>query len=73
MYKNFGKLFYKIWLESFLSYIFIIVLLFASRKMELNIALNVFCDNIFQLSLVYKWQDAILSLIIEVYMYIIYF
>lgn len=66
-YKDFGKLFYKDWLENFLNYISIIVSLFTPSITELNVAPNFFYSNIFQLSQVYKWQEAIFSLAIEVH------
>lgn len=47
IYKDFRKLFYKIWLESFLNYTFIIVVsLFSLNIAEVNLTLNTFYSNI---------------------------
>lgn len=70
-YKDFGKLFYEVWLENFLDYTSIMVSLFTPSMAELNIALNSFYDNIFQLSQVYEWQKTVFPLAIKVHTHII--
>ena len=71
IYKDFGKLFYKVWSESFYNYTSIMVSLFAPSTAELNIALNTFYANILQLFQVYEWQEAVLPLTIKVHTHII--
>lgn len=70
-YKDFEKLFYEVWSESFHNYTSIMVSLFVPSTAELNVALNTFYANILQLSQVYEWQEAVLPFAIEVHTHII--
>ena len=47
------------------------IFFFFSGMIELNIALNIFYNSIFQLYQVYKWQETVFPLVIKVHMYII--
>ena len=69
-YEDYGKSFDKVWSESFLNYIAIMVSLFAPITAELKAALITYYDNILQLAQVYEWQEAVLPLAIEVHTYI---
>ena len=54
-YKDFRKLFYEVWSESFYNYTLIIVLFFSlANTAKFNMTLNLFYTNIFQLSQVYE-------------------
>lgn len=50
IFKDFGKLFYKVWLKSFHNNITIMISLFILNTVELNVALNTFYSNILQFS-----------------------
>jgi hypothetical protein len=69
-YKDFGKSFHEVWSESFLNYTSIMVSLFGKTAPDLHAALSAFHNDIYQLSRVYEWQDALLPMTIEVHTYI---
>ncbi len=70
-YKNVGKSFYKMWANTFHNYTTILVLLFGKEAPDLYFTLAKFYSNIYKLSIIYKWQDAVLSMAIETHTFIV--
>jgi hypothetical protein len=70
-YKNFESSFHEIWFEFFLNYISIMISRFEKEISNLYIVLTTFHNDVYQLSRVYEWQNALLSMIIEMHIYII--
>jgi hypothetical protein len=69
-YKDFEKSFHEVWSESFLNYTSIMISLFGKTALDLHATLSAFHNDIYQLSRVYEWQDALLSMTIEIHTYI---
>lgn len=70
-YKDFGKSFYEIWADAFYNYTTILVSLFGKEAPDLHAALADFYSSIYELSTVYKWQEAVLPMAIEVHAFIV--
>lgn len=70
LYKDFGKTI-KIWSESFRNYSMILISLFGLATPDLFAALTLFQGKIFQLSKVYKWQEVVFPMVIEVHTHIL--
>lgn len=71
MYKDFGKSFYKAWLEAFYNYTIVLMLLFGKEVPHLHITLAEFYRSIYKLSIVYEWQEAVLLIAIKAHIYIV--
>ncbi len=70
-YKDFDKSFYKVWADAFHNYITILVSFFGREVPDLHSALVEFYTNIFELSTVYEWQEAVLRIAIEAHTFIV--
>ncbi len=70
-YKNFGKSFYKVWADAFHNYTTILVFLFSKEVPDLYSVLVEFYTNIYKLSTVYEWQEAVLPMAIEAHTFIV--
>ncbi len=70
-YKDFGKSFYEVWADVFHNYTTILVSLFGREVPDLHSALVKFYTNIYELSKVYEWQEAVLLMAIEAYTFIV--
>ena len=70
-YKDFGKSFHKVWSEVFHKYITIFVSLFGEEAPDLHTTFAEFYSNIYELSTVYEWQDAVLPMSIEAHSYLL--
>ena len=70
-YKDFGKSFYEVWADVFYHYTTILVFLFSREVPDLHSALAKFYTNIYELSTVYEWQEAVLPMVIEAYPFIV--
>ncbi len=70
-YKDFGKFFHKVWSEVFRNYTTILVFLLGKEAPDLHTALAEFYSNIYELSTVYKWQEAVPPMAIEAHLYIV--
>lgn len=70
-YIDFGKSFHEVWSEAFINYTAMLVSLFGKKAPSLYPVLTQFYGNILQFSKVYKWQEALLPMAIEVHMHII--
>ena len=70
-YKNFGKSFYKMWANAFHNYTTILVLLFGKEASDLHSAYAEFYSNVYKLSTIYKWQDAVLPIPLEAHTFIV--
>ena len=64
-YKDFGKSFYEVWSEAFITYTSIIVFLFGATAPDLHSIITIFSTKILQLAKVYEWQEAVLPLAID--------
>ncbi len=69
--KDFGKSFYEAWADAFHNYTTILVSLFVREVPDLHSALAEFYTNIYKLSQVYEWQEAVLPMAIEAHIFII--
>ena len=70
-YKDFGKFFYEVWADAFHNYTTILVLLFGREVPDLHSALAQFYTNIYKLSTLYEWQEAVLPMAIEANTFIV--
>ncbi len=70
-YKDFGKSFYEVWADVFHNYTTILVSLFGREVPDLHSALAEFYTNIYKLSKVYEWQEAVLLMAIEAHTFIV--
>ena len=70
-YKDFGKSFYDVWADAFHNYTTIRVSLFRKKTPDLYTALAEFYINVYKLSTVYEWQDAVLPMAIKANTYIV--
>ncbi len=70
-YKDFSKSFYEVWADAFHNYTTILVSLFGREVPDLHSALAEFYNNIYELSKVYEWQEAVLPMAIEAHTFII--
>lgn len=70
-YKDFGKSFYKVWTGAFHNYMTIFISLFEKEAPDLHAALAKFYSYIYELSKVYKWQEAVFPKAIEAHTFII--
>ena len=70
-YKDFGKSFHEVWSEVFRNYTTILVFLLGKEAPDLHTALAEFHSNIYELSTVYKWQEAVPPMAIEAHLYIV--
>lgn len=70
-YKDFGKSFYKVWADPFHNYTTIFIFLFGKKASDLYAALAKFYNYIYELSTVYKWQEAVLPMTIETHTFIV--
>ena len=64
-YKDFGKSFYDVWADAFHNYTTILVSLFSKEAPDLHTILAKFYNNVYELSTVYEWHDAVLPMAIE--------
>lgn len=71
IYKNFGKTFYNVWADAFHNYTTILVSLFGKKVPDFHTALANFYHKVYELSTVYKWQDAVVPMAIEAYTFIV--
>ncbi len=70
-YKDFGKSFYEVWADAFHNYTTILVSVFGREVLDFHSALAEFYTNIYELSTVYKWQEAVLPMAIEAHTFIV--
>ncbi len=70
-YKDFGKSPYKVWADAFHNYTAILISLFGSEVPDLHSVLAEFYTNIYELSTVYEWQEAVLPMAIEAHTFIV--
>ncbi len=70
-YKDFENSFHEVWSEAFNTYTTILVSLFGKEAPDLHTALAEFYSNIYELSTVYEWQNAVLPIAIEAHSYIV--
>ncbi len=70
-YKDFGKSIHEVWSEAFHNYTTILVSLFEKEAPDLHNTLAELHSNIYELSTVYEWQDAVLLMAIEAHSYIV--
>ncbi len=70
-YIDFGKSFYEVWPDAFYNYTTIPVSLFCREVLDLHSALPEFYTNIFELSTVYEWQEAVLPMASEAHTFIV--
>lgn len=70
-YKDYGNNFYKVWSEAFINYTSMIISLFGATVLHLQAAFTQFYGLVFQLSKVYNWKKALLSLVIKVHSHIV--
>ncbi len=70
-YKDLGKSFYEVWADAFHNYTTILVFLFGREVLDLYSALAEFYTNIYKLSTVYEWQEAVLPMAIEAHTFIV--
>ncbi len=70
-YKDFGKSFYEVWANVFHNYTTILVSLFDREVPNLHSAVAEFYTNIYELSIVYEWQEAVLPMAIEAHTLIV--
>ncbi len=70
-YKDFGKSFYEVWADAFHNYTSILVSLFGREVPDLHSALAEFYTNIYKLSKVYEWQEAVFPMAIEAHTFIV--
>ncbi len=70
-YKDFGKSFYEVWTDAFHNYTTILVSLFGREVPDLHSALAEFYINIYELSTVFEWQEAVLPMAIEAHTFIV--
>ncbi len=61
-YKDFGKSFYEVWADFFHNYTTILVFLFGREVPGLYFTLAEFYTNIYKLSIVYEWQEAVIPM-----------
>ncbi len=64
-FKDFGKFFYEVWADAFHNYTAILVSLFEREVPDLHSVFAEFYTNIYELSTVYQWQEAVLPMAIE--------
>ncbi len=64
-YKDFGKSFYEVWADAYHNYTTILVSVFGREVLDLYSALAEFYTNIYKLSTVYEWQEAVFPMAIE--------
>ncbi len=72
IYKDFGKFFYEVWADVFQNYTNIFDFLFSKKASDLHTTFLEFYSNIYELSLVYEWQNAVFLIAIEAYTYIVF-
>ncbi len=70
-YKDFGMFFYKVWANTFHNYTTIFVSLFGKEVPDFHAALAKFYSCIDELSIVYKWQEAVFLMAIEAQTFIV--
>ena len=70
-YKDFGKFFYNVWADAFYNYTTIFVFLFSKETSDFHTALAEFYSNVYELSTVYEWHDAVLLMAIKAHTYIV--
>ena len=70
-YEGFGKSFYEVWADAFHNYTAILVFFFGREVPNLHSALAELYTNIYELSTVYQWQEAVLPMAIEAHTFII--
>ncbi len=69
--KDFGKSFYEVWADASHNYTTILVFFFGREVSDLHSALAEFYSNIYGLSTVYEWQEAVLPIAIEAHTFIV--
>lgn len=70
-YKNFGKSFYKVLANVFYNYTTILIFLFGKKAQDLHSALAKLYSNVYKLSTIYKWQEAVFLIVIKAYTFIV--
>lgn len=70
-YKDFRNFFHKVLSEAFHHYTTVLVSLCGKEAQDLQATLIEFCSNIYELSMVYEWQDTVLLMSIEGHKYIV--
>ncbi len=70
-YKDLCKSFYKVWANAFHTYTTILVFLFGKEVLDLHSVLAEVYTNIYELSTVYEWQEAVLPIAIEAHTFIV--
>ena len=70
-YKNFSKTFHEVWSEAFHNFTTILFSLFGKEAPDFHTAPEEFFSNIYKLSTVYEWQNAVLPMAIEAHSYIV--
>lgn len=70
-YKDFDKSFYKVWADVFYNYITIFVSLFGKKAPDLYTALTELYSCIYELSIIFDWQERVFLIAIEVHTFII--
>lgn len=70
-YKDFGKFFYKVQINVFYNYTTIFVSLFGKKAPDFYAVLANFYNFIYKLSIVYDWQEVVLSIAIKVHIFIV--
>lgn len=70
-YKDFSKSFYDVWADAFHNYTTILVSFFGKEAPNLHATLAQFYINVYELSKIYEWQDAVLPMAIEAHTFIV--
>lgn len=70
-YKDFGKSFYEIRANAFHNYMTILVSLFGKKAPNFYATLAEFYSFIYKLSLIFNLQETVISMVIEVHIFII--
>ena len=70
-YKDFGESFYDVWADAFHRYTTIFVSMFSKKAPDLHTASPGVYSNVYELSIVYEWQEAVLAMTIEAHTYIV--
>ena len=71
IYKDFRKLFYKLWIDAFYNYTTILIFFFEKKTLDLYVALDELYSCIYKLSTIYKWKKAVFPIAIEAHTFIV--